>query len=663
MKKLFLIIFLFSLLIEQSAFSQYPKEITKLLLVVKDASYYDSVKLFNAGEETILKAKELSSIAAVAEVHIYYGNYFFYTRNLKKAENYFNLALTEAQQANSKTVEMLAKIRLSFMKYENDDKDQAEIELSQLLEESKNNKDFKNVAELLNLIGIIKEESSDYKKAVSLYLEGMTISDLHNLPYYAAVFRNNLGLIKLSSGKIKEALEDFEKGLAISEKENNKRLTSHIQMNICLAYVSDNKPEKVLSLFSKVIDYSRKNNLILELSSNYINFGTAFLNTNKEDLALTYFDSAIVVLEKQNLLVPLTQAYFGKIEVLLKLKKTVEAESVLKKAELLAKKTKNLENLSSYYLFSYRIKQERKNYKGALEDYLEHTRLRDSLTNKMNIKMIEELQLKYNVQKKEIELEKEKSKSLLLEKSNQEEKYKKQFTIVFAIVLLVLILGFSYIRYNRKIREKQVQFSQQLIQNIEEERHRISRDLHDDIGQSLSVIKSKIVKENEGKTNPSSYLENELGRVIEQTREISRNLFPTNLEKIGLTRAIASLMENIQNATKLECSYEITEKEKELSIDVKTHLYRIIQECTNNTIKHSGASGLKITIKEKEGEYRLKYLDNGSGLKTKKDHVGIGLLSMQERAKIINGYLEIDDKTQKGFKLILKFKPLNNKKT
>lgn len=659
MKKTFLF-FLLLLLIKPFAFAQYSKEITQLLSAVKDASYYDSLKLFNAGEETIRKATESSAMDAVAEVYIYYGNYFFYTRNLQKSERYYKLALTEAKKAKSPTIEMLAKIRLSFLKYENGDKDQAETELSQLLEESKKNKDPKNIAELLNLLGIIKEENNDTKAAVALYLEGMTISEINNLSYYPAVFKNNLGLIKLSSGKIKEALEDFEKGLEISEKENNKRLSSHIQMNICLANVSDNKPEKVFSLFAKVIEYSRKNNLLLELSSNYINLGTAFLNTHREDLALSYFDSAIVVLENQNLFVPLTQAYFGKIDVLIKSKKLDQAESVLKKAEFLAKKTANLENLSSYYLLSYRIKQERKNYKGALDDYLEHRKLRDSLTSKMNIKVMEELQLKYNVQKKEIELEKEKSKSLLLEQRNQDERYKKRLTIAFAIVILALILGFSYLRFNRKLREKQDQFSQQLIQNIEQERHRISRDLHDDIGQSLSVIKSKIIKENQGKTIPSTDLENELGRVIEQTREISRNLFPTNLEKIGLTRAIASLMESIQNATKLECSYELTEKEKELSIDVKTHVFRIIQECTNNTIKHSGATGLKISIEERNGEFILIYLDNGAGIKIKKDHPGIGLLSMQERAKIINGYLEIDEKTQKGFKLILKFKPVKN---
>lgn len=657
MKKHILLFFLM-LIVRITSFAQYPAEITQLLSVVKEASYYDSLNLFTEGEKAIRKANESSSLAAIAEVHIYYGNFFYYKRNFNKAETYFKLALTEARSTNSAPIEMLSRIRLAFMNYDTGDKNQAEKDLLLLLDESKKNKDYKNTAELLNLIGVIKEENNDIKAAVALYLEGMTLSDIHNLNYYPAVFRNNLGLIKFNSGKIDEALEDFNKGLEISEKENNKRLSSHILTNICLVYVSKKKPEKAFTLFTKVIDYFRKNNLVLELSSNYINLGSAFSDIGRNDLALIYYDSACVALENQNLFFAQAQAYFGKVEILLKLKRIDEAESVLKKGEAIAKKTSNLENLSVFYLLSYRIKEERKNYKGALEDYLEYTNLRDSLTEKMNIKIIEELQLKYKVQKKEIELEKEKSRSLQLEKSNQEERYKKQFTIILAIVILSLVLGFSYLRYNRKLREKQVQFSRQLIQNIEEERHRISRDLHDDIGQSLSVIKSKIVKENQLKTNPSSDLENELGRVIEQTREISRNLFPTNLEKIGLTRAIASLMENVQNATKLECSYEITEKEKELPIDIKTHIYRIIQECTNNTIKHSGATGLKISIQEKDGKFVLIYQDNGAGIKVKKDHIGIGLLSMQERAKIINGYLEIDDKTQKGFKLILKFKPL-----
>ena len=177
-------------------------------------------------------------------------------------------------------------------------------------------------------------------------------------------------------------------------------------------------------------------------------------------------------------------------------------------------------------------------------------------------------------------------------------------------------------------------------------------DLHDDIGQSLSMIKSKITFSKGNQDDKS--LETELSRVIEQTREISKNLYPSYLEKIGLVRSIARLMENIQSSTKIECSFDVTDNVEELSLQTKTHIYRILQECTNNTIKHAKASALKISIVEKNNEFVLVYQDNGVGISSKQKD-GLGLLSIRERAKIINGSVNFEDKTNKSFKLTLKF--------
>lgn len=655
MRKNRLLIFVFLLFVLPS-WAKYNTYIDALIGQVKEASYYDSTKLFKVGEVTILKATESSTQGAIAEVHLYYGNYFFYVRNLEKAKTYFEISLEEAKKWDNPHIEMLSRIRLSFLEYVNGDKDQGIKELNDLLKESKQKNDFENVAELLNLIGIIKEENNDPQGATKLYLEGITVSEINNLSYYPAVFRNNLGLIKFSLGQIKEALDDFEKGLTIAEKEKSMRLAGHIQMNICLAYVSDNKPEKAFPLFEKMIQYSRQNNLLHELASNYINLGSALSNTGKKELALSYIDSAIVVLKAPKFEKELARAYLNKANVLVTMNKISDAEKLLSEILNLTTKTGNLEDLSSYYLMKYRIKSSQNNHKEALENYLSYSKIKDSLANQINDKVIAQLQQNQKIQKKEIELDKEKLNSITLENQRQEERFLKWISIGTGLIVIILLISILSWRYSKKIKEKQQQFSQQLIQNIEEERLRISRDLHDDIGQSLSVIKSKIIKEQQGMKEPSNQLENELGRVIEQTREISRNLYPTNLEKIGLGRSVAALMESVQAATKMECSFEISDAVEKLTIATQTHLFRIIQECTNNTIKHSGATGLKISIAEKGGDFIFVYQDNGTGLKIKKQNLGIGLLSMQERAKIINGSIDIDDKAEKGFKLILKFK-------
>ena len=641
----------------QPGFSQ-TNSLTPLLKEVKEASYYDSAKLYKIGEKTIEKANSLAIPGVDAEVHLYYGNYFFYTRNLAKAKQYFEKSLKESAESKTTNIETLAKIRLSFLKYEDEsDKDEAEKELIALLEYTKLKNDYQNEAELLNLIGIINEDKNKSKEAAKLYLEGLNLAETHNLSYYLAVFRNNLGLIKYYSEDYAGALNDFEKALVITEKENNKRLLSHIQMNLCLVNISNKNEKEAYKMFEKSIEYSKTNNLPVELASSYINLSSALISTQKYPEALTYIDSAISLLQKHNLTDELTKAYIGKVEIYIKINKPFDAETNLVKAKNLAKKTGNLRDLSSCYLLQYQIKLANKNYKEALDDFLTYTKLKDSLQSKINNKIIQELQVNYKIQKKENELEKEKSKTLLLEKSNQEERYLKWLAVGIGLLFLILISGTSFLMYNRKIREKQDQFSKQIIENIEEERHRIARDLHDDIGQSLSILKSKVNKESAKGSSISLEMKEELERIIEQTRDISQNLYPSHLEKIGLIRSVASITENIQNSAGIECSYIIPEEIEELSPETKTHLFRIIQECTNNTIKHANATALKISIEAKKDNFVLTYIDNGRGvIKQKSKKGGMGLTSISERVKILKGTLQIEDKLVKGFKLIITFK-------
>jgi tetratricopeptide (TPR) repeat protein len=642
--------------------AQYSKDMLRSIEEVRNASYIDSARLFSLGEQTIRQAKDRKEYGAIADVHLYYGNYFFYSNNFDKSETYFQRALKEAELYNNEDIRMLANVRLAFLQFETGDRSAAEDRLNKLLKEARAKKDYKNQVEIVNLLGIILETKNEVKGALKLYLEGLNISEVHNLSYYPAVFYNNLGLIKLYSGESKEALADFEKGLVISERENNKRLSSNIQMNICMIKVSDNNPEQAMKLFAKVIDYSKSNNLPRELASNYLNLSQAFYNAKRTDEAQSYIDSAIYILRKHHLTIELTKAYLGKTNSFIEAGKIRAAEATLQTIDSLTKITGNLEDMASLHQLRYQVKQLQKDIKGALTEHLAYTKLKDSLNEQLNSKVVEELQHSSDVLKKEMELERERAKSLLLEESTENERLLKWVSIGTGIVLIVFLAMILNNRYVRKLRQKQETFSRQLIENIEEERKRIAIDLHDDIGQSLSIIKSKIIKEQQSRiqAGDEKKLENvdvELSQVIEQTREISRNLFPSNIEKIGLVRSVALMMENIQASTPLVCSFEITEAVESLSMEQKTHLFRIIQECTNNTIKHSGAGGLKINISNDGNEYTLVYQDNGKGLQGKASATGIGLRALHERARILNGTIDLGEEKNKGFKLTIEFTP------
>lgn len=650
-KKTLFILFLF-FIFHFSTLAQYSAEITRLLREVKEASYYDSTKLFTKGQEALTKAITSNQKKAIAEVYLYYGGYFYYTQNIDRCKFYLKRAIITAKASGNKHIEALANLRVTFIDYELGVNANGEQELYSFLKESKLTNDHENYAELLNLIGIIKEAKNEIQTAAKLYVDGLAFSELHGITHYPSVFRNNLGLIKLYAGQEDDALVDFEKGLVTAKKENDQNLVSHFQINICLIYVRKNRIPEALNIFNEVIHYARVNNHPRELASAFANLGTAFNNIQKHGVALSYADSAIRVLKEYDLGAELTGAYLGKAEILTGLKRYGDSRKELANAKKIIEKTKNLEAESNYNLALYRIESAQNNYKKSLEHFLAYQSIKDSGQEVLTAKIIKELQLKYNVQKKEIELEKEKSKYLLLEQQHQNERIIKWIAIGVSVLVLIIVLGLTSYFYSSRLREKQSSFSRQLIENIEKDRSRISMDLHDDIGQSLSMIKSKMALSKSDYADKS--LETEMARVIEQTREISKNLYPSYLEKIGLVRSVARLVESIQNTTNLECSFDITEKVELLPINIKTHLYRILQECTNNTVKHANASALKISISEKNKEYALIYQDNGVGLTFKKKS-GLGLLSIMERVKMINGSVNFDDKTNKSFKLTLKF--------
>ncbi len=117
----------------------------------------------------------------------------------------------------------------------------------------------------------------------------------------------------------------------------------------------------------------------------------------------------------------------------------------------------------------------------------------------------------------------------------------------------------------------------------------------------------------------------------------------------------------MQEDTGILCSYDSDDIENKMNIAEKTQVYRIIQECVNNTVKHAKATALKLSINKKDNTIEMTYQDNGQGLKNRNTGKGMGFMSMLERVKILNGGMVISDNSGKGIKLVFDFCPKNFK--
>lgn len=245
-------------------------------------------------------------------------------------------------------------------------------------------------------------------------------------------------------------------------------------------------------------------------------------------------------------------------------------------------------------------------------------------------------------------------------------------TWAFLFLIVLIIILFVFWLYSRRISEiqrkqlAQEEFSRKLINAHETERRRIAAELHDSLGQHLAMIKnsavfgSQIVKNlNEAKKHLGMISE-QSAQAITEVREISHNLRPYLLDRLGLTKAINSMLNKITDTTELNITTEIEDIGGVFTNEVEMSIYRIIQESLNNILKHAQATEVKFSAKNEEQFVIIEIADNGKGFEVgenKKD--GFGLLGMKERAKMIGGEVLINSQTGKGTTVFIKLQKIN----
>lgn len=238
-----------------------------------------------------------------------------------------------------------------------------------------------------------------------------------------------------------------------------------------------------------------------------------------------------------------------------------------------------------------------------------------------------------------------------------------RFIASVMIISVIIALHKMRVRYLKNERKKQEQFSKKLIQSQEEERKRIAGELHDGLGQNLMIIHNRIQYYFKGKKDLPNELEPlipEVKETIEEVREIARNLHPHQLEQLGLTKAIQSIMRKLSRSTDIKFNTKIDFIDSSLLKENWIHIYRIVQEALTNIIKHSSATEVKIEVFKRQEKIHLLIADNGVGMETisVKSVSGFGLENLRERARLLNAKLEISSPGKKGVTIFLEI-PIN----
>jgi signal transduction histidine kinase len=206
----------------------------------------------------------------------------------------------------------------------------------------------------------------------------------------------------------------------------------------------------------------------------------------------------------------------------------------------------------------------------------------------------------------------------------------------------------------------QLDLFQSSIDAMEDERRRVSRDLHDEIGAALSMLRLQVGQLNMSKEQASENTEKIIvdskqliDSTIENVRRISNDMLPHGLDEFGLKYALETLCDKIESASNLVISLDFNHLER-LEIRLELALYRILQELLNNTLKHAQASEVNIKFKPDNQRLTVIYQDNGKGFDfetlTKR---GLGLKNIESRVNMIHGKLTYIPTVEKGVEVII----------
>jgi PAS domain S-box-containing protein len=209
----------------------------------------------------------------------------------------------------------------------------------------------------------------------------------------------------------------------------------------------------------------------------------------------------------------------------------------------------------------------------------------------------------------------------------------------------------------RKIAESALAgVSGKLIEAQEQERARIARELHDDIGQRVSLLAIELARLQHNPPD-SSGLPGRIGQLQKQTTEIatdiqslSHELHSSRLEYLGIAAALGGFCQEFSEQQKVEIDFKTHDLPIPLSPEISLCLFRVLQEAVHNSAKHSGVRHFEVRLWGTPEEIHLAVSDSGAGfdINAVKEGRGLGLTSMEERVKILKGTLSIESQLQRG---------------
>jgi signal transduction histidine kinase len=602
----------------------------------------DSLKaIVNSGKADTIKLQALTDL-----------NWLFLTTDVIKAKSYAFNELALAKKSNHTRFIAQGYNDIGLAYYRLGLLDSALNVFNQSLSIRKKLNDKKLIASSLSKISLIYNERGNYNNALKTQFETLKMyEELDN--------SNNQGIILNSIANTYEqlknpnkAIEYNKKALAIHLKNNNVYQVGVTYNNMGNAYYSILNFKQAEDCYNKALGYTKKMNDKQFEAALYNGFAKLYRASKRNTEALNYYKKAYNISITENNKIDIELYRKNICSVLIDLKKYKEAEVLaiqnLKETDRRSKS--QLKLIYRQMATIYGLTNRGDSAKLYLDKFSSIT---DSIYSETSAIEIANAEKRYESEKKENE------NKLLQQQNNiktlENEKNKQTIFILIACISIATIIVLWQISLARIKKQKR---ALEIEKKLQQDRERISRDLHDNVGGQLSYVMFSLEGNEENTSDKRKEKAHNLANALRSvTGNLRETIWALNQEKLTVQDISDKLKTYTRNIfaysdTKIKFEDHI-ENDETLNPAFALNLFRICQEVINNVFKHAKASELIITI-AKDKKTTIVITDNGIGFSKELASVeSFGLTNLKVRADEINATLIINSETDKGTKITL----------
>ena len=616
----------------------------------------DSAKTFKYADTAFLISTKNNYNKGKADSYFAKAQYFIAKNKFANADTLLKRASNLYIKDNNKVAEIeCILLNVKMMTTKGNKKECLPIlEDAKLKAEKTGDKNI--LAAVYKYLGSVNDDLGNQEISMQSHLKALELYESQQNKNGIVMSYNNLGKISFQNKNYPLAIDYYKKGILLAGEQQDYLNLGKCKLNLANVYAEKQQPDSAVLFYKEADKAFEKINFARGSQTVNNNLGAILLRQKRYKEALPFLEKALGLAVNNNNIAGLAfiQSNIGYANTFLGNFK--EAKKWFDEAAVTAQKYNDIPTIGEIYRRTSEYDSAIGDFKNAYNHKNNYYQIKDSLLNEKNAKTINELQTKYDSEKKDKQIQEQ---NFILARQ-------KIITVsIIGLAVLLAMLGYSFYRRYKLKQEKKLQtevIKQQdlatkaILEAEENERERIAKDLHDGVGQvmsaakmNLSAFESEIVFKDETQKLSFEKIIILIDEGCKEVRSVSHQMMPNALLKAGLASAIKEFIDKIDNRILKVNLYNEGLNER-IDNNVEIVLYRIIQECVNNVIKHSGANQLDISLIKDADGISVSIEDNGKGFNTNDTtkFEGIGLKNIASRIDFLKGTVEFDSAAGRG---------------